>query len=90
MLDAVEALVLRWFGDSLTWLRIDGSTAGSKRGEVAAQFQNNPAVDMLLLTTGIGSLGLNLSSADTVVMLDHDWNPMVDLQAMDRAHRIGQ
>jgi hypothetical protein len=38
----------------------------------------------------VGGLGLNLTSADTVVFLEHDWNPMKDLQAMDRAHRIGQ
>ena len=45
---------------------------------------------MLLLTTSVGGLGLNLTSADTVVFLEHDWNPMKDLQAMDRAHRLGQ
>ena len=45
---------------------------------------------MLLLTTHVGGLGLNLTSADTVVFLEHDWNPMKDLQAMDRAHRLGQ
>jgi TATA-binding protein-associated factor len=45
---------------------------------------------VLLLTTHVGGLGLNLTSADTVVFLEHDWNPMKDLQAMDRAHRIGQ
>jgi TATA-binding protein-associated factor len=45
---------------------------------------------VLLLTTHVGGLGLNLTSADTVVFLEHDWNPMKDLQAMDRAHRLGQ
>lgn len=50
----------------------------------------HPAVQVLLLTTHVGGLGLNLTSADTVVFLEHDWNPMKDLQAMDRAHRIGQ
>lgn len=48
------------------------------------------ASQVLLLTTHVGGLGLNLTSADTVVFLEHDWNPMKDLQAMDRAHRIGQ
>lgn len=48
------------------------------------------APQVLLLTTHVGGLGLNLTSADTVVFLEHDWNPMKDLQAMDRAHRIGQ
>ena len=45
---------------------------------------------MLLLTTSIGGLGLNLSSANIVIMFDHDYNPMNDMQAIDRAHRIGQ
>ena len=53
----------------------------------------NDAVDplrVLLLTTRVGGLGLNLTGADVVVFLEHDWNPFVDLQGMDRAHRIGQ
>jgi len=44
----------------------------------------------MLLTTHVGGLGLTLTGADTVIFIDHDWNPMRDLQAMDRAHRIGQ
>lgn len=43
-----------------------------------------------MLTTHIGGLGLNLTGADTVIFMEHDWNPMKDIQAMDRAHRIGQ
>lgn len=42
------------------------------------------------LFTQVGGLGLNLTGADTVIFVEHDWNPMKDLQAMDRAHRIGQ
>ena len=45
---------------------------------------------IFLLSTRAGGLGLNLASADTVILYDSDWNPQVDLQAMDRAHRIGQ
>ena len=44
---------------------------------------------MLLITTKTGGLGINLASANTVIMFDHDYNPMNDLQAIDRAHRIG-
>lgn len=54
------------------------------------RFNNDPSIDVLLLTTHVGGLGLNLTGADTVVFVEHDWNPMKDLQAMDRAHRIGQ
>lgn len=42
------------------------------------------------MTTSVGGLGLNLTGADTVIFFEHDWNPMKDVQAMDRAHRIGQ
>jgi len=42
------------------------------------------------LTTSVGGLGLTLTGADVVIFMEHDWNPMNDLQAMDRAHRIGQ
>lgn len=42
------------------------------------------------MTTAVGGLGLNLTGADTVIFMEHDWNPMKDMQAIDRAHRIGQ
>ena len=45
---------------------------------------------IFLLSTRAGGLGINLATADTVILYDSDWNPQVDLQAMDRAHRIGQ
>jgi TATA-binding protein-associated factor len=44
----------------------------------------------MLLTIAVGGLGLNLTAADTVIFLEHDWNPQKDIQAMDRAHRLGQ
>ena len=44
------------------------------------RFNNDPSIDVLLLTTQVGGLGLNLTGADTVVFFEHDWNPMRDLQ----------
>ena len=65
-------------------------TLFSDRSAATPRFNNDPSIDVLLLTTHVGGLGLNLTGADTVVFVEHDWNPMRDLQAMDRAHRIGQ
>ena len=44
------------------------------------RFNNDPSIDVLLLTTHVGGLGLNLTGADTVIFFEHDWNPMKDLQ----------
>lgn len=74
-----------------TYSRIDGSTAHEDRIEAIDQY-NDPDLDkfIFLLTTRAGGLGINLTSADIVILYDSDWNPQADLQAMDRAHRIGQ
>ena len=74
-----------------THLRLDGHTKGDDRGELLRLF-NEPgsAYFAFLLSTRAGGLGLNLQSADTVILFDSDWNPQMDLQAMARAHRIGQ
>jgi len=60
------------------------------RFDVVNSFNSDPEINILLLTTSIGGLGLSLTAANIVIMYDHDWNPMRDLQAMDRAHRLGQ
>lgn len=62
----------------------------NQRDEVIYNFNNLFEYKILLLTPKIGGLGLNLTSANIVIMFDHDFNPMNDLQAMDRAHRLGQ
>lgn len=54
------------------------------------EFNEDISVRVLILTTSVGGLGLTLTGADVVIFAEHDWNPMNDLQAMDRAHRIGQ
>lgn len=73
------------------YCRIDGSTSHEDRIEAIDQY-NAPDLDkfIFLLTTRAGGLGINLTSADIVILYDSDWNPQADLQAMDRAHRIGQ
>ncbi|KAM0731918.1 TATA-binding protein-associated factor 172 [Formica fusca] len=90
MLDIVEKDLLRTHLPTVTYLRLDGSVPAAQRHSVVARFNADPSIDVLLLTTQVGGLGLNLTGADTVIFVEHDWNPMKDLQAMDRAHRIGQ
>ncbi|KAI0981627.1 hypothetical protein GJ496_011060, partial [Pomphorhynchus laevis] len=73
------------------YLRLDGTTKSDERGELLLQFNKDDAeVFIFLLSTRAGGLGLNLQKADTVIIFDSDWNPHQDLQAQDRAHRIGQ
>merc|ERR1719361_1189162 len=73
------------------FLRLDGMTKADDRAEQLKVF-NDPNSEYLifLLSTRAGGLGLNLQTADTVIIFDSDWNPHQDLQAQDRAHRIGQ
>ncbi|KAL7468526.1 hypothetical protein ACHAXS_008749 [Conticribra weissflogii] len=73
------------------YCRIDGGTSGESRDSQMEEFNapNSPKF-CFLLSTRAGGLGINLATADIVILYDSDWNPQVDLQAMDRAHRIGQ
>jgi chromodomain-helicase-DNA-binding protein 1 len=74
-----------------TYQRLDGTVPASDR-KIAIDHFNAPGSDdyCFLLSTRAGGLGINLMTADTVVIFDSDWNPQADLQAMARAHRIGQ
>ena len=90
MLDILESDLLKAHLPNVTYLRLDGSVPTNMRHSIVSKFNNDPSIDLLLLSTSVGGLGLNLTGADTVIFVEHDWNPMKDLQAMDRAHRIGQ
>ncbi len=83
-LDLVEPILS---SSKIEFLRLDGST--QDRGAVVRAFQEGQA-PVFLLSLKAGGIGLNLTAADTVVFLDPWWNPAVEAQAMDRAHRIGQ
>ncbi|KAI6381506.1 putative DNA helicase ino80, variant 2 [Pyricularia grisea] len=72
------------------YCRLDGSTKLEDRRDTVHDFQTNPSIFVFLLSTRAGGLGINLTSADTVIFYDSDWNPTIDSQAMDRAHRLGQ
>lgn len=90
MLDIVEEELFKKQMPSVTYMRLDGRTEPRSRQAIVRKFNEDPSIDVLLLTTKVGGLGLNLTGADTVIFVEHDWNPMNDLQAMDRAHRLGQ
>lgn len=74
-----------------TFGRLDGQTPVDKRQSMISEFNNPDSKTFcFLLSTRAGGLGINLTSADTVIIFDHDYNPHNDLQALCRAHRIGQ
>ena len=85
LLDRVEPVLTR---AGIPFTRLDGSTRD--RGAVVERFQSESGPPVLLISLGAGGLGLNLTAADHVFILDPWWNPAVEEQAADRAHRIGQ
>ncbi|XP_035277500.1 chromodomain-helicase-DNA-binding protein 4 isoform X5 [Anguilla anguilla] len=88
MLDLLEDFLEN---EGYKYERIDGSVTGSMRQEAIDRFNAPGAVQFVfLLSTRAGGLGINLATADTVVIYDSDWNPHNDIQAFSRAHRIGQ
>ncbi|KAJ4292115.1 DNA repair protein rhp26 [Collariella sp. IMI 366227] len=88
MLDIIEAFVQRQ--DNIRYLRMDGKTPVKERQSLVDQFNNDPDLDVFLLTTKVGGLGVNLTGANRVIIFDPDWNPSTDVQARERAWRLGQ
>lgn len=86
MMDILEDFLI-W--KKYTYFRMDGSTQLQDRRFMVEEFQNNPNIFVFILSTRAGGLGINLIAADTVIFYDNDWNPTMDSQATDRAHRIG-
>mmetsp|Transcript_20122 Transcript_20122/g.68432 ORF Transcript_20122/g.68432 Transcript_20122/m.68432 type:complete len:1613 (-) Transcript_20122:1629-6467(-) len=87
MLDILEAF-LNLYG--YTYLRLDGTTKTDQRQILTQRFNTDTRVFCFILSTRSGGVGINLTGADTVIFYDSDWNPAMDQQAQDRAHRIGQ
>lgn len=77
-------------GSNIRYLRLDGTIPPDQRQSIVDRFNTDPTIDLLLVTTHIGGVGLTLTGADVVIFLDSDFNPVKDLQAVDRAHRLGQ
>jgi len=87
MLDILEDFM--WYRKH-RYFRLDGSSKLSDRRDMVDDFQKRNDIFVFLLSTRAGGLGINLTAADTVIFYDSDWNPTIDQQAMDRAHRLGQ
>uniref|UniRef100_H3GUQ8 Protein PHOTOPERIOD-INDEPENDENT EARLY FLOWERING 1 n=1 Tax=Phytophthora ramorum TaxID=164328 RepID=H3GUQ8_PHYRM len=73
-----------------TYFRLDGATKVDKRQMLMDRFNRDEKIFCFILSTRSGGLGINLTGADAVIFYDSDWNPAMDAQAQDRAHRIGQ
>lgn len=86
MLDLIQAQVQQEF----QCRRLDGSMSVTQRSAAISDFSTNPAVTILLVSLKAAALGLNLITANHVVLVDLWWNPTVEDQAIDRTHRIGQ
>jgi superfamily II DNA or RNA helicase len=89
LLDILEDYLLGEFGFG-TYERVDGSVSVTERQAAIARFNEDKTRFVFLLSTRSCGLGINLATADTVIIYDSDFNPHADIQAMNRAHRIGQ
>lgn len=88
MLDLLEDFME---GEGYKYERIDGNVTGQLRQDAIDRFNAADSTSFVfLLSTRAGGLGINLATADTVIIYDSDWNPHNDIQAFSRAHRIGQ
>lgn len=87
MLDLLEEYLAR---KQYQYFRLDGSSNIADRRDMVAEFQENPKIFAFILSTRAGGLGITLTAADAVIFYDNDWNPTMDAQATDRAHRIGR
>ena len=86
MLDIVQGYVSRYYN----FRRLDGTTPVAARLHLIDEYNADPSLFAFLLTTRAGGLGVNLTGANRVLLIDPDWNPANDLQARERAYRIGQ
>eukprot|EP01022_Parablepharisma_sp_SALTPOND_P021983 TRINITY_DN43_c0_g1_i1.p1 TRINITY_DN43_c0_g1~~TRINITY_DN43_c0_g1_i1.p1 ORF type:complete len:1112 (+),score=159.57 TRINITY_DN43_c0_g1_i1:1539-4874(+) len=91
MTQLMDIMQVYFLEKKIRHLRLDGSTKVDDRGECTSLFNSEDSpFEVFLLSTRAGGQGLNLQAADTVILFDSDFNPQMDLQAQDRAHRIGQ
>jgi DNA excision repair protein ERCC-6 len=88
MLNIIEAFLRKQ--DGIRFIRMDGETPMDQRQTLIDKFNTDPELDVFLLTTRTGGLGVNLTGADRLIIYDPDWNPSTDMQARERTWRLGQ
>ena len=88
MLDIIDKVMRRT--PHVNYLRMDGTTPIERRQRLVDEFNNSSTLNVFLLTTKVGGLGVNLTGANRVIIFDPDWNPSTDSQARERAWRLGQ
>ena len=88
MLNIIEEFIRSL--DGFNYLRMDGGTNIKDRQSLVDRFNTDPDLHVFLLTTKVGGLGVNLTGANRVIIFDPDWNPSTDVQARERAWRLGQ
>jgi len=88
MLDILQKLIGNMEG--FNYRRMDGNTSIKDRQNMVDEFNRDPNLHVFLLTTKVGGLGVNLTGANRVIIYDPDWNPSTDVQARERAWRLGQ
>ncbi|XP_030215033.1 DNA excision repair protein ERCC-6-like 2 isoform X1 [Gadus morhua] len=86
----LDVLVSYCMAEGLEYNRLDGNTKAKDRVKIVKDFNSSPHTNLCLVSTMAGGLGLNFVGANVVVLFDPTWNPANDLQAIDRAYRIGQ
>ncbi|KAF2712293.1 hypothetical protein K504DRAFT_400989 [Pleomassaria siparia CBS 279.74] len=88
MLDILQKFLKTLPG--IKYRRMDGETPIKNRQDLVDEFNNDPGLNVFLLTTKVGGLGVNLTGANRVIIYDPDWNPSTDIQARERSWRLGQ
>lgn len=87
----IDIMKLYFYYRNINYLILDGRTKDDERKKCLERFNEKDSIEkVFVLSTKAGGLGLNLQVSDTVILFDSDWNPQMDEQAKDRAHRVGQ
>ncbi|KAH0606926.1 uncharacterized protein H6S33_002914 [Morchella sextelata] len=86
----LDLIGLALVSNGIMFCRLDGSMSRLQRNNTLANFSTNPQVIVILVSLMAGGLGINLTCASKVHVLESHWNPMIEQQAVERVHRLGQ